>query len=100
MLEIVTDLAHLTHIDYNGFMGLSRSEHFELLKNHAWLGRSFAKLTAADLQLARKFLADNSQLSKDEFVQAAVRMFLDQPSKTKRWKEIEELLVCANSSLK
>lgn len=78
---------------------MTRLEAFEALKNHAWLHRSFAKLKPDELELARDFLARNETLSKGEFEHVLLRMFIDKPVKPKHWTQIEELLICANSSI-
>lgn len=77
----------------------ARTQAFEKLKDHPWLGRRFKELKAADLQFCRDVLAKHVNTSKDDFMGIAVRLFLGHPSKPKTWVAIEELLVCANSSL-
>ena len=76
-----------------------RRESFESYATHAWLSRSFKKLKPVELQFCREILTKCEAVSKDHFMRIAVRLFIDQPTKPKHWQEIEELLVCANSSL-
>lgn len=76
---------------------MNRLVKFEALKDHAWHGRSFAKLTAQELSLAREFIASNSTLGKGDFEYAVNRMFLDK-QKPKNFMHILELLTCANSA--
>lgn len=75
---------------------MTRLEAFYALKSHAWLGRVYARLTEKELSLAVHFLRERERCSKGEVDQAVQRMFLDLP-KPKHWKEIQELLSCANS---
>jgi len=69
------------------------------LSEHAWLGRVYKKLTEEELRLAIRFMGKNHLLSKGEFELAVNRMFLD-ASKPRHFKEILELLTCANSLAK
>ncbi len=68
-------------------------------KDHAWLRRSFARLTKADMAIALGFIKANEALDPVAFERLAVRLFMDK-TPPKHWKEIEELLVCANSAIK
>jgi hypothetical protein len=76
-----------------------RTKAFESYRDHAWLSRSFKKLRPEDLQFCRDVLAQHATTSKDAFVHIVVRLYIDRPTKPKAWKEIEELLICANSTL-
>lgn len=75
----------------------TRIQHFEALAAHPWLQRVYAKLNKAELGVARQFLTVNALLDKGAFEKAVNRMFLDQ-IKPPHWKEICELLTCANSA--
>lgn len=90
-------LATLIYFCYIALMS-SRIRAFEQFKNHPWLGRVYKRLDKADLELAHGFLSENASLNKAAFESAALRLFLDKP-KPKNWTAIEELLVCANSSI-
>ena len=79
-------------------MNMTRLEAFKALKDHPWLGRSYKKLSKADEAWAIAWLEDNKGLTKDQAPHHIVRLWLDKP-RPKAWKEIEELLMCANSSL-
>ncbi len=76
---------------------MDRLAAFEQLKNHAWLGRLFLRLTKADIELCRAFIVSQEKTPKVEFELAVNRMFLDKP-KPKNHTVILELLSCANSS--
>lgn len=73
-------------------------EYFEQFKNHAWHSRTYKKLSASDIAIAKEFLTSIAKLSKDEQVQKCNRMFLDK-DKPKKWKEINELCACAITRL-
>lgn len=77
----------------------ARTTAFKSYQNHAWLHRSFKRLNVEDLQFCLSVLDQHQTTSKDEFARLAVRLFIDRSSKPKAWKEIEELLICANSVL-
>ena len=77
-----------------------RHMFFDGFKAHAWLSRVYSRLSPADITTAYEFMTAKSHLSKGEFDFAINRMFIDKgDAKPKRWKEIQELLTCANSSL-
>lgn len=76
-----------------------RVANFEALKTHPWLSRIYARLRGEDVAYARDFLGRHTALAKGDFESAVNRMFMDNPAKPKRWKEIQELLLCANSAL-
>lgn len=65
---------------------------FEVLKEHAWLGRSYSKLSKAELAVCQAFV----EAKHGDFEHDLNRLFLDKP-KPKHWKEILELLTCFNS---
>jgi hypothetical protein len=71
---------------------------FDNLAKHPWLGRVFSRLKDEDLAAARAFISANSELSKGDFELKINRMFIDRV-RPKRYKEIMELLTCANSSI-
>jgi hypothetical protein len=56
-------------------------------------------LRPAEKALMHEFLMKNDSLDKGRFEHAVNRMFLDMPDdgRPKHWKEILELLTCANS---
>lgn len=74
-------------------------EAFLRLSDHAWLGKSYNKLTPEDERLCLDFIKANGYLDKDGFDKAVNRMFLDKVDKPKNWKIICELLSCANTSV-
>lgn len=76
-----------------------RIEIFNELKNHAWLGKQYKKLTKNDIKLATVFIKEKNHLSKNDFELAVNRMFLDNSNKPKNWKIISELLCCTNTTL-
>lgn len=79
-------------------MKSDRIHNFEALSNHPWLGRVYSRLSDSDLRLAREFMEANGDLAKGDFEFAINRMFMDR-ERPKRYKEILELLCCANSAL-
>lgn len=70
---------------------------FNSLAQHAWFKKIHKRLSQAECALCVEFINTHGTLDYEAFDQAAVRMFLDNPSKPKSWKEIVELLVNANS---
>lgn len=62
------------------------------LKNHAWLGRVFSKLTESDIRLCLSFIEKN--IASADFDRDVQRMFIDVADKPKNWKHIMELLTC------
>lgn len=70
---------------------MSRLDNFLSLKDHAWLKKSYLKLSGDDLDLAKSFILENDHLDRASFEMAVNRMFLDKP-KPKSWKYILELL--------
>jgi hypothetical protein len=77
---------------------VTRASAFLNYKDHPLLKKQYKKLADYELAIAMGFILDNIYLSKDDFERKAVRLFMDKP-KPKHWKEIEELLLCANSAL-
>lgn len=80
-------------------INMDRVTAFNGLTVHPMLGRVFNKLTSEERALCRDFLAQHEALDKGEFELLVNRMFLDVGDKPMRWKEITELLACANSKL-
>lgn len=76
-----------------------RELYFINSKDHAWLSRVYKKLKSADIEVALTFIRNNSQLNKSDFELKINRMFIDSATRPKNYKEISELLSCANSSL-
>ena len=74
-----------------------RLEAFEKMANHAMLGRLYQRLGAPELGIARAFLLNQAEASREAFEMALNRMFLDRP-KPKNHRLILELLSCANSA--
>lgn len=77
---------------------MKRIDYFEAFKNHAWFNRVYKRLSENEREIAHKFIEQNDGLDKGSFELAVNRMFLDK-QKPKHYKEILELLTCANSSL-
>lgn len=78
-----------------------RTEHFQALKQHPWMHKIYAKLTEAEENFCQDFLRQNREASKGDFETLVNRLFMDQPElrkKYRHWKEISELLTCANSA--
>lgn len=77
----------------------NRLTTFLAYKEHPWLHKPFKRLTRAEIEICQVFIQQNSALAKGEFEFKINRMFLDKPEKPKHYKEILELLTCANSSI-
>ena len=73
----------------------TRSQIFDSYANHPWLKKVYNRLTEADKQIAKDFIAKNDHLGMLEFEYAVNRMFLDK-DRPKRFAMIQELLTCAN----
>ncbi len=83
--------------------GEQRYYNFIALGQHAWLAKIFAKLNLKERNYCYSFLKQTSALSKSKFEETVNRMFLDRPElreELPHWKEMTELLTCANSALK
>lgn len=78
-------------------MTTNRLNKFFALKDHAWFGRYFSKLSNQDLILVQDFLSSTKDLGRDDLELAINRLFLDKSVKPKNWKLILELLSCSNS---
>lgn len=64
------------------------------------LGKLYKKLNSMELTFCYHFIQTNQGLAKGEFEFKVNRMFLDYAGeKPKHWKEILELLTCANSKV-
>lgn len=86
-------------VTMNGDSQTHRTDFFMALKEHAWLLKSFARLSAKEVSICLTFIVENDHLDKGEFEMKINRMFLDKIEKPKHWKEMSELLTCANSAL-
>lgn len=78
---------------------MNRKTLFLALESHPFLDRLFKRLSKNEIQLALEFLDSTATLGKNEFIPAMNSLFLDIKDRPKRWKEITELLNCANSAL-
>lgn len=77
---------------------MTRVEIFNKLAQHPWLGRVYDRLTMREREIAVTFIHEHDHLAKGEFEYAVNRMFLDR-ERPRRYKEILELLTCANSGI-
>lgn len=75
---------------------MDRSEAFRSLRDHAWLGRLYKRLTVQERDLAEAFLVDHAHLDRGAFEQAIARWGMDRP-RTKNHLVIVELMSCANT---
>lgn len=73
-----------------------RMENFLSLEKHPMLGRRFRSLSPDQVSECEAFIICNALLNSDDFEKAVNRMFLD-AVKPKNYKDILELLSCANS---
>jgi len=71
---------------------------FNSYKDHAWLKKVYGRLSQNDILMAVEFIGLNDELNKLDFEFKINRMFLDK-QRPKNYKEILELLTCANSAL-
>jgi hypothetical protein len=65
------------------------------LKDHAWFGRVYEKMSPVDLEMCFEFIEKNDHLEKGEFEMAVNRMFIDK-EKPKKCAIIMEMLTTAN----
>ncbi len=79
---------------------VARINNLDSFQNHPWLCKVYCKLSNQEISLMRNFASLHDHYTKGNFEKAVTRMFMDKPVKPKHWKEIEELLLCANSALK
>lgn len=75
---------------------MTRRNVFDSYKTHAWLKRVYARLNAQELELAHNFIESHATLSKNDFMAASNRMFMDR-EKPKNYTAIMELISCAGS---
>lgn len=76
--------------------GMTRLEAFSSLRDHAWLGRLYRKLTVQERQLAEQFLRDTEAMDRAAFEHALARWGLDR-ERTRHHTMMVELLSCANT---
>lgn len=81
-----------------------RSAHlrdaFLSLRDHPWFKRVFKRLSEDEIQFCNIFINYHGEADVGEFERAVSRMFMDKPTKPKRWLEIQDLLLAANSIAK
>jgi hypothetical protein len=73
---------------------------YRSIQSHPWLGRSWQKLSETDRQAVLSFIEAFKDLDIGPFELKINRLFLDQPEKPRRWKEISEILTCINTDAK
>ncbi len=78
---------------------MTRLEAFLGLKNHAWLKKTYGKLSNKEIDFCVNFLNQTIADSDDQFASKAVRMFLDK-DKPKNWTLMEELLIACMAKTK
>lgn len=69
---------------------LSSEEVMEYLENHAYLKKSFAKLSKLDIAILESFFEEEYP-TKNAAMERVNRLFLDQSLKPKNWTTISEL---------
>lgn len=72
--------------------------HLNWASSHPWFERLYLKLKKDDIKIMVDFLEMNLNLNKGDFEFKLNRLFLYNPNKSKRWKEISELLMVINSN--
>lgn len=75
---------------------MTRLEAFSSLRDHAWLGRLYKKLTVEERRLATEFLTAHAEDIPADFEHALVRWGLDRQT-TRHHGMIVELLSCSNT---
>lgn len=70
---------------------MRRLDAFQLLSEHAWYGKLYNKLSAAERVMCREFIFSRETLNADEFELAVNRWFVDKP-KPKNWATMMELV--------
>jgi hypothetical protein len=73
---------------------MTRLERFKALEHHAWLKKSYAKLSKSEIALGEKIMAENETTDKNELASMILRLWLDKP-KPKGWIYLEELLIAS-----
>lgn len=76
----------------------SRLEVFRNYKTHAWLSKTYKKLTKSDINVIELFIEENDALSKGNFELKTNRLFMDQIKPTNA-NLILEMLSCCNSAI-
>lgn len=76
---------------------LYRVQALTQIPSHPWLSRVWARLTQAERAEVLDFVVHAGHLDRSAFEMAVNRMHLDVTDKPKHWKEIQEVLSCANS---
>lgn len=80
---------------------MNRLKKFESMRDHAWFGRNFAKLSVKEIAFAQSWIIAHDHLNQDDFQLAANRMGLDDPTfraTMKNFERVQELI--SNSNLK
>ena len=77
---------------------MSRLNAFRNLKNDAWYGKLYTRLTKLDRELCEDFITTKGNLSKDDFCHAALRFELDQDKSKNHAIIVELLMVSANGA--
>lgn len=75
---------------------MNRREAFLALTTHPWHKKTYAKLTAGEIEWAKWFLDENARLTTAEFRAKAHYIGLDSANKVRT--EVVELLSAANSA--
>lgn len=75
---------------------MNRLEAFQSLEKHPLLGKVFKRLIKEEIDMCDRFIRTSAKRTSDEFEYEANRLFLD-VVKTRHYKEMLELLSCANT---
>jgi len=70
---------------------MDRLNKFNSLKNHAYLGKIYSRLSINELSICHSFIELNNNLTVGDFESKINRMFLDK-DKPKNWTIVQELL--------
>lgn len=72
-------------------------QRLEEIAIHPWHKRIWGKLGEIDRLFIERFALEHFSKDRNAFEMKVNRVFMDQPEKPKRWKEILEVLTVYNS---
>lgn len=78
-----------------GIVWIGRLEQFLALKDDAWYGKLYRKLSQADLDHCLGWISLNNDLDHGSFALAVERMFLEK-HRPPKWAIMQELVSCSN----
>ncbi len=79
---------------------LLRMKNLNDLKEHPWISKLFGKINQKDMDFLIYEIEESDGLDTDQWESRINRLFIDNPNKPKRWKELSEILSSINSRTK